>query len=134
MEFGIARLFISDQLRAAPGELFLKEYGKLLSLTSAGQYVMGKVLERYLQRVVRDLELLPVRLYPFVGSEEDSKQVIAIDPRLSYGRPSLASKGISTAILVERFNGGEKPEDLASYYQIDQSDVEAALIYETRAA
>ncbi|HVT15838.1 MAG TPA: DUF433 domain-containing protein [Thermoanaerobaculia bacterium] len=133
-EFGITRLFISEKLLAAPGEVFLKEYGRLLSLSSAGQYAMGMVLERYLQRVVRDLELLPVRLYPFVGSEEDSKQIIAIDPRLSYGRPSLASKGISTAILAERVNGGEKPEDLASYYQVDQSDVEAALIYETRAA
>src|SRR5260370_41244735 len=59
-EFGITRLFISDQLMAAPGEVFLKEYGKLLSLSSAGQYAMGKVLEQYLQRVVRDLELLPV--------------------------------------------------------------------------
>lgn len=134
-EFGITHLFISDELRAAPGEVFLKEYGKLVSLSSAGQYAMGKVLERYLQRVVRDLELLPVRLYPFVGSEEeDSKQIIAIDPRLSYGRPSLASRGISTAILAERVNGGEKPEDLASYYQVDQSDVAAALDYETRVA
>lgn len=116
-EFRIERLLISDQLCAAPGEMFLKEYGRLLSLTVSGQLAIERVLESFLRRLARDIHGVPIRLYPFVGTEVcDDRRVVTIDPRISYGRPSLAGKGISTAILAERVNGGEEIDDLAVYY------------------
>ncbi|HEY2289707.1 MAG TPA: hypothetical protein VGM86_03295, partial [Thermoanaerobaculia bacterium] len=91
---GIDRLLIREELLAAPGEVFLQEYGRLLSLSRSGQLAMGQILETFLRRVVRDAEGLPVRLYPFTSpaSRQDQK-VVAIDPRISYGRPSIERKG-----------------------------------------
>jgi uncharacterized protein (DUF433 family) len=134
-EFGIRRLLIDQGLHAAPGEMFLKEYGRLLSLSKLNQLAMEEILQRFLRRLVRDVEGLPIRLYPFVApGTPDDRQVITIDPRLSYGRPSLASKGVSTAILAERVNEGESVEELADYYGLDEQDVKEAIVYEGLAA
>lgn len=133
--FGINRLLIDQGLLAAPGEMFLKEYGRLMSLTRLNQLAMEEILQRFLRRLVRDVEGLPIRLYPFVApGAPDDRRVITIDPRLSYGRPSLASKGVSTAILAERVSAGESAEELADYYGVDPQDVKEALIYEGLAA
>jgi uncharacterized protein (DUF433 family) len=130
-ECHIRRLLISDQLRAAPGEMFLKEYGKLLSLTVSGQLALERVLESFLRRLSRDIDGIPNRLYPFVAPEVcDDRRVVTIDPRIAYGRPSIAGKGISTAILAERVNAGEQIEDLAAYYGLDTEDVKEAVVYE----
>ena len=134
-ELGIPRILISDQLRAAPGEMFLKEYGRLLSLTVSGQLAMEKLLSQFLKRVSRDVDGIPIRLYPFIAPEVEDHRVVSIDPRIAYGRPSIPSKGISTAILAERANAGEEIQDLAAYYGLTAEDVEEAVIYEgSRAA
>lgn len=130
-EFRVERLLISDQLCAAPGEMFLKEYGRLLSLTVSGQLAIERVLESFLRRLSRDIDGVPIRLYPFVAAEVcDDRRVVSIDPRVAYGRPSVAGKGISTAILAERVNGGEEIDDLAVYYGLDTEDVREAVVYE----
>lgn len=131
---GIERLLIDQRLMAAPGEMFIREYGRLMSLTKLNQLALEEILQRFLRRLVWDVEGLPVRLYPFVAPGTDDRRVITIDPRLSYGRPSLASKGISTAILAERVNAGESTEELADYYGLDEQDVKEAIIYEGLAA
>jgi uncharacterized protein (DUF433 family) len=134
-EFGMDRLLISEQLLASPGEMFLKEYGRLLSLTRSGQFSLEQVLERHLRRLSRDVLGLPIRLYPFVAPDVfNDRRAITIDPRVAYGRPSIASKGISTAILAERVDAGESIPELAEYYGLEREDVEEALIYEGRRA
>jgi uncharacterized protein (DUF433 family) len=134
-ELGIPRILISDELRAAPGEMFLKEYSRLLSLTVSGQLAMEKMLDQFLKRLSRDVDGIPIRLYPFIAPEVDDRRVVSIDPRIAYGRPSIPSKGISTAVLAERANAGEEIEDLATYYGLAIEDVEEAVIYEgSRAA
>lgn len=134
-ECGIDRLLIRKELLAAPGELFLKEYGRLLSLSRSGQFAMEKILEVFLRRVVRDAEGFPLRLYPFTspGTSEE-RMVVAIDPRISYGRPSIARKGVSTAILAERLNAGETVEDLADSYGLTEEEVKEAIVYESARA
>ena len=134
-EFGMDRLLIREELLAAPGEVFLRTYGQLLSLSRAGQFAMEQVLEAYLRRVVRDPRGLPVRLYPFTSpGTRDDNRVVAIDPRLSYGRPSIERKGISTAILAERLNAGETVQDLADGYGLTEEEVTEAIVYESSRA
>ncbi len=134
-ELGIDRLLIREELLAAPGEVFLQEYGRLLSLSRSGQFAMEQILEAFLRRVVRDAKGLPVRLYPFTtpGIRED-RRVVAIDPRISYGRPSIERKGISTAILAERLNAGESVKDLADSYDLTEDEVTEAIVYESARA
>lgn len=134
-ECGVERLLIDEALMAAPGEMFLREYGRLLSLTQTGQFAIEAVLKSFLQRVVRDANGFPIRLYPFVAPDVyHDRRVIAIDPRLAYGRPSVASKGISTGILADRTNAGETIAELAETYGLSRDDVEEAILYEAQAA
>lgn len=134
-ELGIDRLLVREELLAAPGEVFLQEYGRLLSLSRSGQFAMEQILEAFLRRVVRDAKGLPIRLYPFTtpGIRED-RRVVAIDPRISYGRPSIERKGISTAILAERLNAGESVKDLADSYDLTEDEVTEAILYESARA
>jgi len=133
-KLGISRLLIREELRAAPGELFLKEYGRLLSLSPAGQLAMERVLSAYLARVVHDAAGLPARLYPFtLPDRAEDRRVVAIDPRISYGRPMIARKGVSTSILTERLNAGDSIHDLAADYDLQEDEVEEAIVYEQAA-
>ena len=133
-KLGISRLLIRQELRAAPGELFLKEYGRLLSLSPAGQLAMEKVLSAYLERVVHDAAGLPARLYPFtLPDRAEDRRVVAIDPRVSYGRPMIARKGVSTSILTERLNAGDTVHELATDYGLQEEEVEEAIVYERAA-
>lgn len=129
---GIDRLLIRPELRAAPGELFLEHYGQLISLKPAGQLAIKMVLRRYLERLERGVSGLPESLYPFVpGFEQD--RTLLISPRISFGRPVVARRGVSVAVLADRFDAGEKLADLANDYELEVSEVETALTYERAA-
>ena len=45
----------------------------------------------------------PVRLYPFASSMAvgSSDKLVAIDAKLSFGRPIIVSRGVSTGVMAE---------------------------------
>ncbi len=129
-ELKISRLLMKHDLLTVAGDLFLQRYGQLINLSQSGQLAMRKVLETYLARVEWNMEL-PSRIYPYVGI--DSAKVIAIDPCISFGRPILIHKGISTSVIVDRIDAGESVEMLAEDYDLEPDEVEMAIIYERAA-
>lgn len=129
---GIDRLLLSPELRAEAGRIFLDRYGELIDLSASGQLAMRKLLEVHLRRVVWNEARIPIRLYPFLADGADSRP-IAIDPRLSFGRPVLLSKSISTAAIADRVDSGETIADIAADYDLDQAEVEEAVLYERAA-
>lgn len=129
-ELNISRLLIKQELLTAKGDLFLQRYGQLINLSQSGQLAMRKILETYLARVEWTMEL-PSRIYPYVNVDE--KKIIAIDPCISFGRPVVIHKGISTAIIVERIDAGESVKTLAEDYDLKPDEVEMAIIYERAA-
>jgi uncharacterized protein (DUF433 family) len=75
-----------------------------------------------------------IRLYPFVspvGSGEE--RVIAIDPRIAFGRPMVLRSGVSTSTIAERIDAGETVEDIAADYELGVGDIERAALYERAA-
>ena len=98
---GIERLLLSDELR------------------TSGQDVFD-----------RDADALPFRLYPLRPAWSGDKKTIVIDPRISFGRPTVAGSGISTAALVDRFDAGEDLRTLAKDYRLDIAQIEDAVLYE----
>lgn len=129
-EFDIQRLLLSRELLTAAGELFLRRYGELINLSKSGQLALRKMLEAHVRRIEWDKEL-PVRLYPFI--DFDKEKLIAIDPEIKFGRPVIIRKGISTSIIVERIDAGESPVAIADDYDLDQHEVELAILYERAA-
>jgi uncharacterized protein (DUF433 family) len=128
---GIERLLLSPELRSRAGEVFLDRYGQLINLSASGQLAIRQVLEAHLRRVEWDDRKVPIRLHPFlIGDAPDQGRAIVIDALVSFGRPMLASSGVSTAAIVSRIDAGESPDDVAADYGVSVRDVDAAVVYE----
>ena len=117
--YKVERLLLSPELRTHVGDILLDKYGELVNLTKSGQLAMKKILEAYLKRVEWDQADLPTRFYPFVTS----------DTRRSFGRPIVARRGISTAVIVDRIDAGESVADVAADYDLEREEVEEAIVY-----
>jgi uncharacterized protein (DUF433 family) len=109
-------------------DLFIQKAGLLINLSQTGQLAMRDIVAAYLRRVERDVDGLPVRLYPFTRKREpEEPRAVVIDPFVSFGRPALAGTGIATAVLAERFKAGESVEELAKDYGRTALDIQEAL-------
>ncbi len=132
-KLGIDRLLLSEELRTDAGRLFLDRYGQLINLSASGQLAMRQLLQAHLKRVAWSNQL-PVRLYPFVlGEATGAEMPIAIDPWISFGRPVLANRGVSTAVITARIDAGESVADVATDYELSREEIEQAVLYERAA-
>lgn len=132
-QLNIDRLLLSPELRAEAGRIFLDRYGELINLSASGQLAMRQVLNAHLKRVMWEGRF-PIRLHPFVvGEGIEAGMPIAIDPRIAFGRPVVASRAVSTAAIVDRIDAGESVADVAADYELSQEEVEHAVLYERAA-
>jgi len=130
----IRRLLLRPELRTNAGKVFLDRYGQLIEISASGQLAMRRLFEEHLKRVEWDTSKSPVRFYPFVLSSAPSdERSIVIDPRISFGRPVLVRKGISTSAIADRIDAKESIADIASDYDLTVSEIEQAALYERAA-
>jgi uncharacterized protein (DUF433 family) len=74
---------------------------------------------------------VPVRLFPPTRDpEEASPRFVVMDPRVRFGRPVLAGRGVPTDMLFERFRAGDSPAELAADYDLTPEEVDEAIRYE----
>jgi uncharacterized protein (DUF433 family) len=133
-ELAVERLLLSEELLTNAGDIFLERYGELINLSKSGQIAVRRLLEAHLERVERGQERLPSRLFPFLtGDLATSSRLIVIDPTVSYGRPTIVSKGITTEAVVGRIDASEDVESLAEDYDLTSDEIEAAVLYERAA-
>lgn len=136
-ELDVEHLLLRQELCFDAGQLFLDRYGKLINLSASGQMAMRQVLQAHLKRVTWDTRQFPVRLHPFVSSVSadaaPATMPIAIDPRISFGRPVVVSRGISTATIAARIDAGETVDALAADYDLSTTEIEDAVVYERAA-
>jgi uncharacterized protein (DUF433 family) len=130
----IDRLLLRPELRANAGKVFLDRYGELIDLSASGQLAMRQLFNEHLNRIVWDKSSFPVRLYPFLSVvSAGGERPIVINPSVAFGRPVVESKGVSTSAIVERIDAGESVEDVANDYDLGQSEIEQAILYERAA-
>jgi uncharacterized protein (DUF433 family) len=133
-ELQIERLLLSDELRAAAGTVFIERLNQLIDLGRSGQIALKELLQAHLQRIDRNLDGLPLRLYPVIAEWGlRGPKIVGIDPAISFGRPFIAGKGVRTSTIVERLDAGESREAVAADYQLDDSEIDAAILYERAA-
>lgn len=109
-------------------DLFIREAGKLVNVSSHGQLAIESVVAMYLSRIEWDVAGIARRLYPFTGKAmPDAPRSIVIDPSLAFGKPVLAGTSIPTQVIAERFKAGESPEALAQDYGRDHVQVWEAI-------
>jgi uncharacterized protein (DUF433 family) len=133
-EFGIDRLLIRKELKAAPGRLFFEQYTRLVELPKGGQLALREVFDAHLERVIHDAHALPIRLFPWMRVEgTEARTTIAVDPRIAFGNPVVARRSISTAVIADRFDAGESLRDLAVDYDLDDAEIKDAIAFERAA-
>jgi uncharacterized protein (DUF433 family) len=126
----VDRLLLSDELRTGAGELLIEQLGELVNLNRAGQIGMKRILNDYLDRIEWQTDKLIRRLYPY---DPNNAKVIAIDPLISFGKPTITSCSVSTAVIAKRLNAGESVSTLAEDYDISVDEIEVAAAYEIAA-
>ncbi len=114
-------------------DLFIERAGLLIVASEEGQVAIREALEVRLQRIGRGPEGRPVRLYLFTrkGDPFQPKQIV-VDPRISFGRPVLASRGVPTSAIAERCRAGETIASLAEDYHCSREEIEEAIRCELR--
>ena len=128
----IERLLLSPELSTHGGEVFIQYLEDTLNLSRGGQMAIQGILERYLRRVERDDKLIPIKLYPDFEGIGDERPVV-INPRVSFGKPTVAGTGIHTAVIAHRIDAGESVEDLVQDYGISAHMVKEVVRYEKAA-
>lgn len=109
----------------------------LIDASSHGQTAIRDVIGPHLERIEWDRAGVLLRLWPTTRPADSlgpQPRVITIDPRVSLGRPTLAETGVRTAIIVQRFRGGDSLQLLANDYGRTIGEIEEAVRFETRAA
>ena len=132
-QLGISRLLLHDELLTSGGELFLEQLDQLINLSRSGQLALRTLLKDCLNRVERDDQRLPFRLYPVLPGQSANARAISINPKISFGRPVLAGSGVSTQALVSRVDAGEEIAELARDYGLVESQIHDAALYEVAA-
>ena len=120
---------LADQKFETDGlDLFIQRYGQLINISQSGQLAMRSLLEAHLQRIERDPQGIAIRLYPFTRKRlPDEPRLVVIDPYVSFGRPSLTSSGIATAVIAERYKAGDSVDELADDYGCVRLEIEEAI-------
>ena len=113
--------------------VFIEHYGDLVNASQEGQLAMRQLVQAYLKRIERDVTGI-VRLYPLTRKRltgapgaADEPRIIAIDPRVAFGRPVIIGSRIPTAEIAERFKAGEPLKDLSADFRRPIEEIEEAV-------
>jgi len=133
-EFNIKRLLLSNDLRTAAGTVFIERLGQIIDIGRSGQIVLQELLNAHLKRIDRDVAGLPLRLFPVNTARGlEGPKIVAVDPKISFGRPIIAGKGVRTLTIVERLDAGEEREVVAADYRLEEHEIDEAILFERAA-
>lgn len=114
-------------------DLYWHFFDHLINASKWGQRAFPEMLAHCLRRIERDPHGLASKLYPARPNAIDAPLVVAIDPRVSFGRATLAGTGIPVAILAERNRAGETVEEIAEDYGRAVEEIAQAIEWERAA-
>ncbi len=128
-KFDSRRPLLEEQFATRGAELFVERLGKIINLSRHGQVEIAELIRVYLSRVARDPQGLPIKLFPFTGTQPgvDEPRTVVIDSAVGFGRPVLAGTAIPTAVLAEQFQASDLPRDLAHEYGVSEEAVRDAI-------
>lgn len=112
-------------------DLFVEKFGELINVSRGGQLGMKEILRVYLERIERDESGLAKQLFPFTRTPSanmaDNPTIVAINPRIAFGKPVIAGTGVPTSIIAERYKTGESISEIAHDYRRKVIEIEEAI-------
>ena len=121
-----------EEFLADRAEIFVERLGELITLNKARQIAFTAVFRSHLQRIQRDADG-PVAFFPWIRWEGGEERLVAVNPRVSFGRPVIAGTGVSTAVIASFVRAGESIQAIAEDYDLTTAQVEAAVTFEEAA-
>jgi uncharacterized protein (DUF433 family) len=109
-------------------DLFVKTIEQTINVTRQGQLALKPILDLYLERIVRDDNFLPTKIYPVTRGQTTSK-VVSIIPTVSSGRPVIDGYGIPVSSIWSRYRGGDSRDLLANDYEVPIDKIKGAINY-----
>ena len=107
-------------------DLFVKQSETLSGLSGRnGQKAWNDVLGPFLEELDY-AGSYATRWWPLGGDNP-----IIIDPDYGFGLPVVLNSGVRTETILERFNAGELPQQIADDFNLETVDVEYALQFES---
>ena len=100
--------------------------GLLIEVAGHAQVAMEPVLKPYLTQLDFDVRGLAQRWYPMGFNTP-----VVVDPRRSFGTPVGARSGVPTETIADLHRAGDSVSTIAAWYRMDESEVEAALEFES---
>lgn len=103
----------------------------ILQLLSGGQWVIASIIQQLAEQIEFDTPTgLARRWYP-MGREG----LIVLDPMLSFGRPTIAGRGVATANVYDFYVGERRNVRVVrDWLDLADEEVEAAVEFEERLA
>ena len=132
--FKTRRPLAEEQFETDGVDLFVEKFGALVGASQEGQLQIKEIIRERLKRVVRDPAGVPQKIVLFPPQAASRGGSIVLDPRFSFGRPILDGYGLRTAIVAERFQAGDRIEELARDYGVPADAIENAIRCERRVA
>ncbi|WP_239121602.1 MULTISPECIES: DUF433 domain-containing protein [Spirulina sp. CCY15215] len=112
-------------------DLFVEYYSSLIDASQTRKTELTKTLNIQIQRIETDDSGLAIKLYPFTRKhEENNPRVVVIDPRIAFGKMTIAGTGIPTDIIIERFRAGDSHELLAYDYDCNIDKIKEVIRFE----
>lgn len=128
--YGVERPLILIKFKHDGRDLFTKsldETGDIVNLTRAGQTAWEHVEE-----VLKDLDYDHGQAHRWWPAGREIR--IVIDPTVSFGRPYIVQRGISTDAVYSRFRAGESIHLIADDLSVTEAEAEAAIRFELPSA
>lgn len=109
-------------------DLFVRR-GIILNASRRGQVAINDVVNIYLRRIKHDEAGHARMLFPFTRptADLDQPREIVIDPLVTFGRPVIFGTRVDTATILERFEAGESPLEIADDLGISVQQVDEAV-------
>lgn len=131
---GIERPLLSIAFETDGSRLYWDELGKLIEAsTGKGRQLAMRAVMKGLKRIERDERGVAVGLFPFVH-DVDEPRVVSIDPRRSFGRPTLQGTGVTVDIVADLVRAGEPPEAVAREFGVSKDAVNRAVSWQRHLA
>lgn len=112
--------------------LDMKSEGEaILELLSGGQWVIAPIIQQLAKQIDFDAPTGLARRWFPLGPDG----LVVLDPTVSFGRPTLVGRGVSTANVYDFFLGERRRiEPVVSWLNLETSEVEAAIRFEENLA
>jgi uncharacterized protein (DUF433 family) len=121
----IERPLLTERFRVDGRDLVLEFDRKLLNASASGQLLWPEAVDRWLREIDFD-PVGPVQVW-IAGRERP----ILVNPRIGFGFPVLATCGVRTEEVLERFLADERPEEIAEDFGAKVEEVLEAIRWET---